>query len=95
MCLNDIFSKPFKSCLGKDTVQNFINSMLEENKCYCDMMKKRFNKELVMTKKDDEDSKNFIRIKSNHTAALKNYDSSLIMQDLGKFSFKINVIPNG
>ena len=59
------------------------------------MMKKRFNKELVMTKKDDEDSKNFIRVKSNHTAALKNYDSSLIMQDLGKFSFKINVIPNG
>ena len=53
MCLNDIFSEPFKSCLGKDTVQNFINSMLEENKCYCDVMKKRFNKELVMTKKDD------------------------------------------
>ena len=26
---------------------------------------------------------------------LKNYDSHLIMQKLGKFNFKINVIPNG
>ena len=26
---------------------------------------------------------------------LKNYDSDLIMQKLGKFSLKINVIPNG
>ena len=26
---------------------------------------------------------------------LKNYDSHLIMQELGKFSLKINVIPNG
>ena len=26
---------------------------------------------------------------------LKNYDSHLIIQDLDKFNFKINVIPNG
>ena len=26
---------------------------------------------------------------------LKNYDLHLIMQELGKFNFKINVIPNG
>ena len=26
---------------------------------------------------------------------LKNYDSHLIMQELGKFNLKINVIPNG
>ena len=26
---------------------------------------------------------------------LKNYDSPIIMQSLGKFSFEINVIPNG
>ena len=26
---------------------------------------------------------------------LKNYDSHLIMQELGKFNFKINVTPNG
>ena len=26
---------------------------------------------------------------------LKNYDSHLIMQKLGKFNLKINVIPNG
>ena len=26
---------------------------------------------------------------------LKNYDSHLIMQELGKLDFKINIIPNG
>ena len=26
---------------------------------------------------------------------LKNYDSHLIMQELGKLNFKINIIPNG
>ena len=26
---------------------------------------------------------------------LKNYDTHLIMQELGKFNFKINIIPNG
>ena len=41
-----------------------------------------------------------INIKLNHKIPivfhnLKNYDSHLSMQDLGKFNFKINVIPNG
>ena len=31
---------------------NFINSMVEESKYCSDLMKKHFNKELVMTKKD-------------------------------------------
>ena len=40
-----------------------------------------------------------INIKSNHKIPiifhnLKNYDSHLIIQELGKFGFKINVIPN-
>ena len=40
-----------------------------------------------------------INLKLNHKIPvvfhnLKNYDSHLIMQELGKFNLKINVIPN-
>ena len=52
------FSKPFKSCFGEDAVYNYINSMVEESK-YCDgVMKKHFNKKLVLTEEDDEDFEN-------------------------------------
>ena len=98
-------------------------------------MKKHFCKELVMTKKDNENFENStkcwicgndyiyndvvvrdhclitgkyrgsvhkdcnINVKLNHKIPvvfhnLKNYDSHLIMQELGKFNLKINVIPN-
>ena len=53
--VDDKFSKPFKSYSGEDVVYNFINSMIEESKYCSDVMKKNFNKELVMTKKDNED----------------------------------------
>ena len=33
---------------------NFINSMIEESKYCIDMIKKHFNKALVMTKEDNE-----------------------------------------
>ena len=41
-----------------------------------------------------------INVKLNHKSPivfhnLKNYDSHLIMQELGNFNLKINVIPNG
>ena len=52
MFVDDKFSKCFKSYLGEDAVYNFINSMVVESKYYSDVMKKHFNKELVMTKKD-------------------------------------------
>ena len=108
-------------------------------------MKKHFSKELVMTKKGNEDFKNStkcwiceddyiddgyicvddclnvkvrdhchitgkyrgsvhvdcnINVKVNHKILivlhnLKHYDSHLIMQELGKSNFEINVIPNG
>ena len=55
------FSKPFKSHLGEDIVYNFISSMIEESKYCSDVMKKHFNKELVMAKKDNEDFKTFTK----------------------------------
>ena len=110
--------------------------MIEEKKSCSDVMKKHFNKELVMSEKDDEDFENStkcwicdndnidndvkvrdhchitgkyrgsanrdcnINVKLNHKFPvvfhnLKNYDSHLIMQELGKFNLKINFKPNG
>ena len=54
---HDKFIKPFKKYLDKDAVYNFINNMIKESKCYCDVIKKHFNKELVMTNENDENFK--------------------------------------
>ena len=51
VCIDDKFSKPFKTYLGKAAVYNFINSMIEESKYCSEMMKKYFNKELAITTK--------------------------------------------
>ena len=48
-------SGPF---LHSDAVYNFVNSLIEESKYCNDVMKKHFNKKLVMTKKDNEDFEN-------------------------------------
>ena len=32
VCVDDKFSKPFKTYLGKDSVYNFVNSMIKESK---------------------------------------------------------------
>ena len=58
VCVDDKFSKPFKSYLGENAVYSFISSMIEESKHCSDVMKKHFHKELVMTKKDNEDFEN-------------------------------------
>ena len=110
--------------------------MIKKSKCYTNIMKNYFNKELVMTKKDNEDFESStkcqicnnvydegdvkvrdychitgkyrgsghrdcnINITLNHKIStvfhnLKNHDSHLVMQELGKFNFKINVIADG
>ena len=58
VCVDDKFSKPFKTYLGKDAVYNFINNMIKESKYCSEVMKKHFKKELVMTKEDNENFKN-------------------------------------
>ena len=58
VCVDDKFSKPFKSYLGEHAFYNFIDSMIEESKPCSNVIKKHFNKELVMTKKDNEDFEN-------------------------------------
>ena len=46
VCVDDKFSKPFQLYLGEDAAYSFIDSMVEENKCSSDTIKKNFNKEL-------------------------------------------------
>ena len=58
VCVDDKFSKSSNTHLGEDDVYNFINNMIEESKYCTDVMKKHFNKTLVMTKEDNEDFKN-------------------------------------
>ena len=58
VCVDDKFSKPFKTYSGKDAIYNFINSLIEESTYCSDLMKKHFNKELVMTNEDNENFKN-------------------------------------
>ena len=50
VCVDDKFSKPFKTYLGKDAVYNFINSLIDESKYCSGVMKKHFNKKLGMSK---------------------------------------------
>ena len=40
VCIDDKFSKLFKSYLGEDAVSNFIDSMIEQRKYCADTMKK-------------------------------------------------------
>ena len=54
VCVDDQLSKPFKSHLGQDDVHKFINNMVKESKYCSQVIKKHFNKELVITKEDDE-----------------------------------------
>ena len=134
VCVDDKFSKPFKSYLSEDAVNNFIDFMIEESKYCNDITKKHFNKELVMVNmmkilktllrwirgnvyvEGDVKVRDHyhitgkyrgsahrdcnIKVKFNHKTPivfqnLKNYDSHLIMQELGKFDLKINIILNG
>ena len=48
-------SGPF---LHIDAIYNFVNSLIEESKYCNDVMKKHFNKKLVMAKKNNEDFEN-------------------------------------
>ena len=45
-----------------DGVYNVFNSMIKESKYVNEVMKKHFNKELVMTKKDNEDFENLLNV---------------------------------
>ena len=58
VCVDDKFSKLFRKYLGKDAADNFTNNMIEESEYCCVAIKKHFNKELLVTKKDNENFMN-------------------------------------
>ena len=63
-------------------------------------MKVRDNSRISVNNRDFAHGDCNIKFKLKHQSYivlhnLKKYDSHLIMQNLGKFSFQINVIPNG
>ena len=39
VCVDNKFSKPFQTYLGKDAIYNFINNMIDESKYGSDVMK--------------------------------------------------------
>ena len=55
VCVDDNFCNTFKTYLGADAFHNFIHSMLKEGKYCSDVMRKYFNKELVVNIEDNED----------------------------------------
>ena len=59
---DDKFSKPFKPHLGEGAAYDFFSTMIEENKYFSDMMKKQFNKEVVITQKDNEDLRTLLNV---------------------------------
>ena len=58
VCVDYKFRKPFKTYSDENGVYNYINNMIEESKYCSDVTRKKFSKELVITKKDNEDFKN-------------------------------------
>ena len=52
LCVDDRFTKPFKTYLDKDAVYNFINNIIKESNYCSNVMKKHFKKELSMTKEN-------------------------------------------
>ena len=135
VCADEQFGKPLKSYLDQNDVHTFITNMAEESKFCSRVIKKRFNKELVMSKEGDKKFKSStkcwtcantfvegdVKLRGHwhvtekyrgaeHRAYninvsldykitivfhnLKTYDIHHIMQKLGKFDFKINIIPN-
>ena len=57
-CVDDKFSKPFKSQLNENVVYNLIKSLIEERKYCTDAIKEHVTKELVMNNGDDKDFEN-------------------------------------
>ena len=123
-----------ESNAGENAAYKFIKPILEEHEHCKKIMKKHFNKNLIMTEKEEENfqpsntcwiCKKLIEdeiIRENcHTTRkywgtahwkcnvnlkltkivplifhnLKGYDSHLIINEIGKFDVKVDVIPNG
>ena len=58
VCVDDWCSKLYKTYLGGDAIDKFLNYMIKESECCSEVTEPKFNKLPVMNKKDNEDFKN-------------------------------------
>ena len=102
-CDDDKCSESFKSDLGKDSVYHFINSMVKDDKYFKQKIQKfkvrRDHCHVTGSYRGSAHRDCNINVKLNRKIPIafrnpKNYGSHFIMQELGKFDFKINVVPN-
>ena len=64
-CVDDKFSKPFKTCLCKDLVYNVINCMIQEIKYWNEVMKKNIlTKNLLFLNKTMKMLRNLLNVGS-------------------------------
>ena len=131
VCVDDKFSKPVFLYRGGNASYKFFKGILQEYEYCKKVMKNHFNKNLIMTEKEEEkfnqvcwmceklieDKKvrGHCQITGEYKGAahwrcnvnlkltkkvsiifhnLKGYDSHLIMNEIGKFNVKVDVIPN-
>ena len=61
VCVDDKFSNPFKTYLGKDAVYKFINNMIEESKYCGEAIRNILRKNLWWLKEDNENCINITK----------------------------------
>ena len=88
VCIDDHFSKI--SYLGQDALHKFITSIEKESKYCIRVMKKYFNKDLVMTKEDNEVSSKefsfgFSALRDCNINVSLNYEIPIMFHDLKKY----------
>ena len=57
VCVDERFSKPYKTYFGEDVIDKFLNDLIREREYCFKVIETEFNKLLVITKKDSRDSK--------------------------------------
>ena len=87
VCVDNKFSKRFKSYLGENAVYNSINSMVEESKYCSDVMKKHFTNSCCICDNDCVIGDNKVR---DHYPVTGKYGSSAHRQCIIKV--KLNCI---
>ena len=102
---SEVMKKHFKKKLvmtteDNENCQNSTKCWICDNDCIDDDVKVRDHCHITGKYRGSAHRNCNINVKLNHKIPvgfhnLKNYDSHLIMEELGKFNLKINVIPNG
>ena len=77
-CYDDKYSQPLKIYRGEKAVYTFLEYMLDEVKYCKKVMKKEFNKPLIMTKEDEE---KFLKANECHICNKKYTDKDIRVRD--------------